>query len=239
MLGGSAFPHCWLESTIQQPYFTEFDSIWEYKNKFGSIDWSKIQKDLQRDGCPICKRKDCSLRRIKPYCRRVIELLPEYREGVIWVARFQCRDKMKTVSLLPVQLAPYLRYTTASMLFALLVAERCAREHGLSLFSVAEKEIEENSRINGCTLAFWLAMTVGSLRRNHAMLSKSYQFDSLAPGSNQVGHLFEVAGYCRALGIRGPPQIGGLDAVVKTYACATGRFLIGVASQHRRGTRES
>lgn len=239
MLGGSAFPHCWLETAIQHPYFTDFESIWEYQKEFGAINWSNVLKYIKKDGCPVCRKKDCGIRRIAPYRRRVIDLLPVYREGVVYVARFLCREKKKTFSLLPVQLAPYRRYTIASILFALLVAERSAGEQGLSLFSVAEKEIEENSGINGCTLNSWLTMTVDSFRRNHAELGKSYQLDSLIPGNNQVGHLFEVAGYCSALGIRGPPTISEPDAAIKTFVRTTGRFLVGVAFQYRHGARTS
>ncbi len=239
MLASPAFPHCWLEIVIQLHYFTYFGSIWEYQKEFDSIDWLNVLKDIQKGACPICTKLGCRLRQINPYPRRVIELLPVYREGVIFVPRFICRSKKTTLSLLPFQLAPYRRYTIASILFALLVAERCAREQGWSLFSVAEKEIEENSGVNGCTLGSWLTMTVSSFRCNHDVLRKSYKLDSLIPGDNQAGRLFEVAGYCKALGIRGPPSIGESDAAIKIFVRTTGRFLIGVASQHRRGTGES
>lgn len=220
-------------SPIQLSHDTGFDSIWEYQKRFESIDWSNILENLPNGRCPVCRKKGCGLRRITSYRRRVIELIPRYREGVIFVPRFQCGSKKTTFSLLPMQLAPYMRYTVASIFFALLVAERAARQRGMGLFSVAEKEIDENSRVNGCMLAFWLTMVVDSLRRNHSELRNHFELYDILPGRDSKGLLAEVAAYCQALGIRGPPQVDRLDAMIKIHVRTTERFLIGVASQHR------
>ena len=151
------------------------------------------------------------------------------------MARFFCRTKRLTFSLLPVQLAPYCRYTVRSMLFSLLVAWQALGE-GLGLFSVAEKRLDPESRITGCTLAFWLALTVGCFRRGRAELERIRELGDIEPGRDQAGMLAELAAYCRDLWIRGPPGSGGLDEVIRQYTINTGRFLIGIPSQDRCGT---
>jgi hypothetical protein len=225
---------CWLEPTIQHPYHNKFTSIWEYKSAFqaGEIDWDGVLQD----GCPLCDGKDC-WRQIRPYRRRVIDLLP-FREEWILVARFFCRTKRKTFSLLPTQLAPYCRYTVRSIVFTLLVAWQAGAE-GLGLFSVAEKRLDPESRITGCTLAFWLVLTAGCLRRGHVELRRIRKLGNIRPGRDQAGMLAEVAAYCRGLWIRGPPGTGGLDEVLRQYSINTGRFLIGIPSQDRHGTPAS
>ena len=115
--------------------------------------------------CPICGALEC-WRPIGPYWRTVIELMP-YREGRVPVARFQCRATGKTFSMLPHQLAPYHRYTVASMLFALMMAE-AGEDDGLSsLFGVAEKLLSPDGRVNGFSLSCWLVLGVVGLRRGN------------------------------------------------------------------------
>jgi hypothetical protein len=120
------------------------------------------------------------------------------------------------------------------MLFSLLVAWQ-ARGEGLGFFSVAEKRLDPESRITGCTLAFWLALTVGCFRRGRAELERIRDLGDIEPGRDQAGMLAEVAAYSRDLWIRGPPGTGGLDEVLRQYTINTGRFLIGIPSQDRYG----
>ena len=50
--------------------------------------------------------------------------MPDYSEGMVPVARFQCLGtpgSLPTFSLLPWQLAPYHRYTIVSMAWAVLL----------------------------------------------------------------------------------------------------------------------
>ena len=120
------------------------------------------------------------------------------------------------------------------MLFSLLVSWQAGAE-GLGLFSVAEKRLDPESRVTGCTLAFWLELTVGCLRRGNAELRRIRKLGDIKPGRDLAGMLAELAAYCRDLWIRGPPGSGGLDEVLRKYTINTGRFLIGITSQDRQG----
>jgi hypothetical protein len=203
--------------------------VWECSDAVcaGQVDW---RLELGTD-CPICGGHDC-WREIAPYERKVIELMP-YREGIIVVARFQCRVTGKTFSLLPYWLAPYHQYTVRSILLALLLSV-AAQENGLgSLFCVAEKVLEGDCRATGFLLGCWLMMCLSGLHREHAELTRWAALDALRSGLGVGDRLEELAGYCRAIGIRGPPRIRGLDEVLERHARTTGRFLFGIASQER------
>jgi hypothetical protein len=149
--------------SIQLPYCTKFSTVWEYSDAVaaGHVDW---RLELGTD-CPICGGQDC-WREIAPYERKVIELMP-YREGVIVVARFQCRTTGKTFSLLPYWLAPYHQYTVRSIMLALLLAATVDEHRPASLFDVAEKGLEGNCRANGFLLGRWLGMCLSGLHREH------------------------------------------------------------------------
>ena len=231
MLAGTVPPpHNRWRLSIQLPYCTNLETVWEYSDAVasGRIDWAREIGPT----CPICGERDC-WRPISPYWRNVIQLLP-YREEQVPVARFQCRTTEKTFSLLPHWLVPYHRYTIASMLFALLLAA-AMEEHGLSsLFGVAEKLIEPDCRANGFLLGCWLVLCVTGLRRAHAELSRWAALDDLSQGQGLRGRLCELAATCRALDIRGPPGHDGLDEVLVRHARTTKRFLFGVPSQERK-----
>ena len=200
--------------------------MWECSDAVGAgqVDW---RLELGTD-CPICGRQGC-WREIAPYERQVIELVP-YREGTVLVARFLCRATGRTFSLLPAWLVPYHQYTAASMLLGLLLA--AVGEHG-SLFAVAEKGLEGDCRATGFLLGRWLKVCLSGLHREHAQLARWAGLDALRSGLGVRVRLEELAGYCRALGIRGPPGICGLDEVLERHARTTGRFLFGTASQER------
>jgi len=71
--------------------------------------------------CPVCGA-ECGFREIASYEREVRELWPA-RDGVVSVARFQCRGavRYRTFSMLPYQLVPYHRYTLQSMILTVLL----------------------------------------------------------------------------------------------------------------------
>lgn len=156
-----------------------------------------------------------------------------YREGTIVVARFQCRTTGKTFSLLPYWLAPYHQYTVRSLLLALLLAAAQDEQGLASLFVVAEKDLEGDCRATGFLLGRWLQVCSRGLHREHAQLARWAVLDDLPAGPSVGERLQELAGYCRALGIRGPPGLRGLDGVLERHARTTGRFLFGTASQER------
>lgn len=196
----------------------------------GLVDWRSVLSQ----GCPVCGSHNC-WRELTPYRRAVIELFP-YREERIQVARFLCRKTGRTFSLLPFWLVPYHKYTAASMLLALLLAA-AARPDGIkSLFAVAEQKLDPDSRANGFLLGRWLVLCVSGLRRAHAELARWAELAGLKTGWNVNSRLDELAAYCRALGIRGPPsseQVQGLAEVLYRHTRTNGRFLFGVPSQER------
>lgn len=216
------------------PYCSRFASIWECAF---AIAKDRIDYDQEiGECCPICGKKNC-WRAITPYSRLVIDLFP-YREERILVARFLCRSTGRTFSLLPAWLVPYHQYTAASMIFALLLAAAGEPEWISSLFAVAEKLLEPDSRVNGFLLGSWLVLCVTGFRRAHAELSRWAGLANIRSVQNRTELLVELASYCRTLMIRGPPHCGvarGLDEVLQKHARTTGRFLFGVPSQERSG----
>ena len=224
--------HRWRLS-IQQPYCTNFETVWECSDAVadGRVDWRLVLAA----GCPVCGAHDC-WRELTPYARKVIELLP-YREGIILVARFQCRTTGKTFSLLPFCLVPYHQYSAISILFALLVAASVQGLSPQSLFAVAEKLLEPDSRTNGFLLGRWLVTCVSGLRRARPELARWAKLGEVEAGRDVPSWLAEVSGTLDALGVRGPLRLEGLDGlgeVLRRHASTTGRFLFGRPSQERR-----
>lgn len=216
---------------IQKPYYHAFGSIWEYLRVFltEEIDWVNVLQE----GCPRCGGRDC-WRPLTPYWRWVVDLLP-FRKEKIPIARFFCRTTGATFSVFPTQVVPYRLYTARSIVFCLLLAD-AARADGLSLFAVAEKLIEPESKVSGCLLASWLSMAVSGLRKAYPELRRWAGELEVQSGRDRPGQLAEVTSTCWALGIRGPPKlddIEGLDEVVGRYVRSTGHFLFGVPSQER------
>ena len=194
------------------------------------VDWRSVLSQ----GCPVCGSHDC-WRALTPYWRTVIELFP-YREGRILVARFLCRTTGRTFSLLPFWLAPYHKYTAASMIVALLLAAAARPDGTESLFATAEQKLEGDCRANGFLLGCWLVLCVTGLHRAHAELARWAELAGLRTGWIVNGRLDELVAYCQALGIRGPPLcegVFGLDEVLHRHARTTGRFLFGSPSQER------
>jgi hypothetical protein len=58
-----------------------------------------------------------------PYWRYAIELFPDFKKKQIPIARFMCRRRRKTFSLLPIQLIPYFQYTVDAVMGTLLLGD--------------------------------------------------------------------------------------------------------------------
>jgi hypothetical protein len=115
------------------------------------------------------------------------------------------------------------------MLWALLLA---GQTEGMSLFSVAEKLLEPDSRVNGSMLFYWQGLLLRGFRRNHVCLHRKFDLSFVIPGRDRAGCLQELTAYCRAVGIRGPPDYNGLDAFCRS-TLGSNQFMFGIASQHR------
>ena len=123
--------------------------------------------------CPLCGRTGCR-REIPPYWRRAIELFP-YREGKIPISRFQCREQMRTFSLLPYQLAPYRLYTIESMILSVIVWCEYHRE-GEGEAKEAVKSLHDDSRVTPWLLRNWLAVVIVSSHSAFVRPQRSARF---------------------------------------------------------------
>lgn len=182
--------------------------------------------------CPLCGRARC-WRQIQPYFRWVIELFP-YCEGRIPVARFQCREKVLTFSLLPYQLAPYRLYTVESMIFAVLVWCELHREDEGDA-TKALRSLHNDCRVTPWLLRNWLGVVVVGFRSGHPFLGQWYDLSGIHSGNSPGEMLDEVYGYYSSFGSRGPPSRKDLRAVLRRYSCHTDRHLLGKPFQERGG----
>ena len=210
---------------IQVCFVNNFSDLWEYEQAFeaGTIEFTRYIGE----SCPVCGKKGC-YRRIGSYERGVIELFP-FRMYTIHIARFLCTTRKLTFSLLPHQLAPYHRYTIASMLQAVCLFFRIAP--GAPLESLYD-QLPDDCLTTLWLMRCWRAKAEKSLQRAFHVLSRYYVLDTL-PGSSDKAVAF--LGYLSAFSPRGPPESAiGIERAVKRYSQSTGRHFLGISSQERR-----
>jgi len=217
---------------IQLLYVNTFRSVWEYQSAFleGRIDWCAVLGPR----CAICGGVDCC-REIAPYSRGVIELFP-WREGRVDVARFQCRQTLRTFSLLPGQLVPYHLYTLESIIGVLLLVRQVREEDGAGV-GPALGELVGDSRLGPALVAAWLGLVLRGLRRAHPVLANHFDLSMVSSASRAPAQYDELYAYCTALGARAPPGRHCLDEACSLYASETRQCLIGRPSQQRRAAR--
>jgi hypothetical protein len=185
--------------------------------------------------CPICKDLDC-YRPMVPYWRYAIELFPEFKKERIPIARFLCRKRHKTFSLLPIQLIPYFQYTVGAVMETLLLGMGCWQmgQKGFHGASVKVDEVDPGSLLTPWLIACWLVAVVQGFRRGHAALRPYYHLD----GIQSSGAWKEASAYFAAFGLR--PKVDSLSLLmdlVYHYSQRTGQFLFGTPSQHRSSSR--
>jgi hypothetical protein len=215
---------------IQLPYPNTYETIWEYKESFVSrqIDFLAILGSI----CPVCGKQDCC-RQITPYWRYAIDLFPEFRKEPIPVARFLCRKKKLTFSLLPTQLAPYHYYTVNAVVGALLVGIQF-RQMGQKGFHGASIRVDQESLVTPWLIACWLAVAVIGFRRAHPFLREIYDLSDIST-LNRNGAWEEVGGYFLCFGWGPKIRCGPLvQALVNRYSRSTRLFLFGTPSQNRK-----
>ena len=181
--------------------------------------------------CPICKSIDC-YRPMAPYWRYAIELFPEFKKKRIPIARFICRRRRKTFSLLPIQLIPYFQYTVGVVVGTLFLGMGCW-QMGQKGFYGASVEVDPDSLVTPWLIACWLVTVVRGLRRSHAVLKQLYDLDGVRTQEKAEGWE-EAAGYFLAFGLK--PKIYShalLMDVIGHYSWITGQFLFGTPSQYR------
>ena len=215
--------------TIQLPYFNKFETILEYEKSFllGQIDFVSFL-GVQ---CPICGREDC-YRAIPPYWRYAIELFPGFRKRRIPIARFICRGRRKTFSLLPIQLIPYFQYTVGAVIGTLLFGMGCW-QRGQKGFHGASLEVDPESLVTPWLITCWLVAVLQGLRRAHFALRQFYNLDGIYL-PNRVGAWEESAQYFAAFGLKSKAHgYRLLMDLVDHYSRRTGQFLFGTPSQYR------
>jgi hypothetical protein len=181
--------------------------------------------------CPICGGVDC-YREISSYWRYAIELIPEFKKKRIPIARFICRQRRKTFSLLPIQLIPYFQYTVGAVVGTLFLGMGYWKM-GQKGFHGASMAVDPESLVTPWLITCWLVAVVRGLRRGHAVLRRLYHLDGIRT-LNRIGTWEEAAGYFVAFGLEpGMDSHTRLMDVVVRYSRSTGQFLFGTPSQYR------
>jgi hypothetical protein len=219
--------------TIQLPYFNKFETIWEYEKLFLSAQIDFVSFIGVR--CPICGNMDC-YRAMVPYWRYAIELFPRFKKKRIPIARFICRQRRKTFSLLPIQLIPYFQYTVDAVMGTVLLGMECWQT-GQKGFYGASEAVDPESLVTPWLITYWLVMVVRGFRRSHAVLRRLYDLDGVRTLERVEGWQ-ETAGYFVAFDLE--PRMDShalLMDVVGHYSRSTGQFLFGTPSQYRGSAR--
>jgi hypothetical protein len=170
-----------------------------------------------------------------PYWRYAIELFPEFQKKRIPIARFVCRKRRKTFSLLPIQLIPYYQYTASAIVGTLLFGVGCWQmgQKGFHGASAKVDEVDSESLVTPWLITCWLVAVVRGLRRGHAALRQFYNLD----GIRTSGAWEEVAAYFAAFGLRRKIDRLSLLDLMYRYSRSTGQFLFGTPFQYRDSVR--
>ena len=169
-----------------------------------------------------------------PYWRYAIELFPGFQKRRIPIARFICRQRGRTFSLLPIQLIPYYQYTVSTVVRTLLFGVGCWQmgQKGFHGASVKVDEVDPESSITPWLITCWLVAVVKGLRRGHAVLRQFYNLD----GIHTSGAWEEAAAYFAAFRLK-TDKLSLLMDLVCRYSRSTGQFLFGTPSQYRSSPR--
>ena len=184
--------------------------------------------------CPLCNRPDC-YREISPYWRYAIELFPECRKEKIPIARFLCREKVRTFSLLPVQLIPYFQYTVSAVISTLLLAFQY-RQMGQQGFYGASIDVDPESLVTPWLIACWMTIVLKGLRRGHRTLVSLYDLSQIRTRERKP-YWEEMAGYFMAFGLK--PQMPWdqakevIQKLLYRYSHKSAWFLLGTPYQSR------
>lgn len=183
--------------------------------------------------CPICGDCDC-YQEIDPYWRYAIDLFPEFRKEEVPIARFLCRKKKSTFSLLPIQLIPYFQYTANAVIGTLFccISYRLMGQVG---FYGAEASVDPESQVTAWLVFCWLTVVVRGFRRGHPELIFLYDLTRIQT-SEQTVPWQEFFDYVEVFHIN-PDSTWrpGLHLLLYRYSQRTQLFLFGTPSQHRPG----
>ncbi len=169
---------------------------------------------------------------MEPYWRYAIELYPLEKRRIP-IARFLCRRKGRTFSLLPEQLIPYVQYTVDAVVRTLLLVLE-HRRRGWRGFHGASLEVDPDSLVTPWLIACWVGLVLKGLRRAHPVLRARYDLSGIR--TTGVGESFgtELQMYFTAFGAWPPPaSLEALVAGARSYGRQSGGFLFGTPSQLR------
>jgi hypothetical protein len=219
---------------IQLFYINRFETIWEYKKSFlaGEINFPASIGSV----CPICGDLEC-YRQITPYWRYAVELFPEFEKKCIPIARFLCRKRKVTFSVLPIQLIPYRQYTASAVVGTVLLGLGCWLKGQRGFFG-ASVEVHPDCLVTPWLVACWLAVIIGGFRRAHAMLGRFYDLSRMSASQRSISWQ-EAHMYFLAFGLK-PNMVYRpllLDLLCR-YSYATKQFLFGTPSQMRFPLRQ-
>ena len=181
--------------TIQLPYHSGYSSLWKYIEalKSESVDFSEVLSGR----CPLCGRRHC-LRRLPPYWRWVISLFP-YRKEWVPVVRLLCRKTKRTVSLLPLELAPYHPYTIPSMLWVLwLCGKGLESREGCGILRMLLDAVQDTDDITESLVGFWVELILRGFHRAHPEMRKTHDLSGISSGPGLRGRVLEVRAYLRS-----------------------------------------
>jgi hypothetical protein len=174
---------------------------------------------------------DC-YRQITPYFRHAVELFPRFKKKLVPIARFFCRRKGATFSLLPIQLIPYLQYTVNAVIGTLLLGFGWWHMGQRGFFG-ASVDVDPDSDVTPWLIVCWLKVVVRGFRRSHPVLGRFYDLSGVHTSRRTVSWE-EVSGYFLAFGLNPQsPWCSVMSALLHRYSLTTTRFLFGTASQHR------
>lgn len=162
-----------------------------------------------------------------PYWRYAQELFPEFKKERIPVARFLCRLKRRTFSLLPIQLAPYCQYTLTTIIGTLLLG-LSVHQQGQKGFQGAVLAVDSESLVTPYLVACWLAMVLSGFKRAHPVLRSWYDLSALHTAHRAWQQLL---GYFLALGWESSGS--QLMGVLYRYSRSSRQFMFGTPSQQR------
>jgi len=221
---------------IQLPYINKFETIWEYKEAFFSIDFVAYIGPK----CPICHGLHC-YQRIEDYWRYAIDLFPGFRKEEVPIARFLCQTHKSTFSLLPIQLIPYFQYTVSAVIGVLLGGLSCWQMGQVGFYGAvvaldsSEKTENSDAKVTGWLVLCWLMVMVRGLRRGHAELMFLYDLSRIQTSETNVPWQ-EFSDYFEVFGIdpetKWRPR---LHILLYRYSQRTWLFLFGTPSQYRSG----
>ena len=143
------------------------------------------------------------------------------------MARFLCRLKRRTFSLLPIQLAPYCQYTLTAIIHTLLLGLN-SRQQGQRGFQGSVLAVDPDSLVTPWLVACWLILVLSGLKRAHTWLRSWYDLNRIRTVTQAWE---EVSDYFLALRWTSPGQ--SLLDVLYQYSRATRQFMFGIPSQGR------